>query len=433
MAAGHIQDRWWRDKRDENDNVILNAKGKPVREKTDLHGKGLRYKVRWPDPNNPGKELSESFADGKLTRAKNFLATVQTDVLSGVYVDPDAGKITLRSYVAGWLKGQSQDAHTVQTNKRRLNAQIYPFFKEGSLESITVAVARNWLAWMKGNKITEAYRAHIFDLLSAILSAAVEDKLIRSNPLRNKSIKRPKPEVRKIVPWSEVKIKKLHLALPHRYQVVVPLGAGAALRQMEVFGLSPDDIDRDALELHVNRQIRWIDSRPVFAPPKGGKTRVVPLGEGVLDALIDYMDGYEPVRVTLPWLEPTGKPITARLLIDKTNDGIGQFRGPLTNNLWRGGHFLDEVWKPAFKAAGLEYTNRRDGMHALRHFCASNWLAQGSSIKEVSDYLGHHDPGYTLRIYTHLMPSSHKRARLASNKVFQPRRPTAATDEPGTA
>ncbi|WP_202919233.1 hypothetical protein [Saccharothrix deserti] len=43
------------------------------------------------------------------------------------------------------------------------------------------------------------------------------------------------------------------------------------------------------------------------------------------------------------------------------------------------------------------------------------------SIKEVAEYLGHHDPGYTIKIYTHLVPSSHKRARLAVDRVFKPR------------
>ena len=39
-------------------------------------------------------------------------------------------------------------------------------------------------------------------------------------------------------------------------------------------------------------------------------------------------------------------------------------------------------------------------MHALRHSCASTWLERGVSIKAVSEYLGHADPGFTLRVYT---------------------------------
>lgn len=49
------------------------------------------------------------------------------------------------------------------------------------------------------------------------------------------------------------------------------------------------------------------------------------------------------------------------------------------------------------------------GERALRHIYASVLLDAGESIKALSKYLGHHDPGFTLRTYTHLMPSSEKR------------------------
>ncbi|CCH35593.1 hypothetical protein ABZ816_13410 [Actinosynnema sp. NPDC047251] len=49
-------------------------------------------------------------------------------------------------------------------------------------------------------------------------------------------------------------------------------------------------------------------------------------------------------------------------------------------------------------------------------------LSQGVSIKELAEYLGHEDPGFTLRTYTHLMPSSHERARKAVDRVFRARK-----------
>ncbi|MFD1518999.1 tyrosine-type recombinase/integrase [Pseudonocardia yunnanensis] len=59
-------------------------------------------------------------------------------------------------------------------------------------------------------------------------------------------------------------------------------------------------------------------------------------------------------------------------------------------------------------------------MHALRHFYASVLLSPGVSIKELADYLGHADPGFTLRTYTHLVPSSYQHARAAIDGVFGP-------------
>ena len=52
-------------------------------------------------------------------------------------------------------------------------------------------------------------------------------------------------------------------------------------------------------------------------------------------------------------------------------------------------------------------------MHALRHFYASILIDAGESVRAVADYLGHADPGFTLRVYAHLFPASEDRARSA--------------------
>jgi integrase len=66
--------------------------------------------------------------------------------------------------------------------------------------------------------------------------------------------------------------------------------------------------------------------------------------------------------------------------------------------------------KPALEAVGVE-PRRENGMHALRHYYASTRLEGGVSIRALADYLGHSDPGFTLRVYAHLMPESEERAR----------------------
>jgi integrase len=58
-------------------------------------------------------------------------------------------------------------------------------------------------------------------------------------------------------------------------------------------------------------------------------------------------------------------------------------------------------------------------MHALRHFYASVLLDAGENIKALAEYLGHSDPGFTLRTYTHLMPNSQARARGAIDQAFR--------------
>ena len=86
------------------------------------------------------------------------------------------------------------------------------------------------------------------------------------------------------------------------------------------------------------------------------------------------------------------------------------------------------AWKRALVAAGGIPPRERGarylqaapegGMHALRHAYASVLLDAGESIKALSEYLGHSDPGFTLRTYTHLLPSSETRTRKAIDDAF---------------
>jgi integrase len=43
----------------------------------------------------------------------------------------------------------------------------------------------------------------------------------------------------------------------------------------------------------------------------------------------------------------------------------------------------------------------------------SAWRAQGVDVRTVAEYLGHADPGFTLKPYAHLMPDVADRARIA--------------------
>jgi integrase len=45
-------------------------------------------------------------------------------------------------------------------------------------------------------------------------------------------------------------------------------------------------------------------------------------------------------------------------------------------------------------------------------------LAGGVSIKELAECLGHSDPAFTLRVYAHMLPCSHDRARAVIGERF---------------
>ena len=409
---GHIQDRWYRPKKDpETGKILLNTRGKPVMEKTELYGTGLRYKVRYLDPDN--EERSKSFPDKQKKRAEDFLIEMESDKREGKYVDPQAGRKKFRAIAENWLKGQSPDAATRGALRSRLESQIYPRFGDLTIGSIKPSTVRDWQGHLDEQKLSENYKLVLFTALSGVLDSAVDDKLIRENPCKAKTIRRPSGGSPKVVVWPEERLTAVRDGLPDRFSIIAPLGAGLGMRQGEILGVSIEDFDEDEMVLRLVRQIRIVDRTLVFAPPKGGRTRTVPVSASVWAEVVDHERQFPSAAVTLPWLEPDGKPVTVQLLV--TGEG---------GRLYSGDLFSKVVWLGAFRKAELAYEKRRDGMHALRHFYASVLLAQGVSIKELAEYLGHADPGFTLRTYTHLVPSSHERARVAIDGVFG--RPEAA-------
>jgi integrase len=182
----------------------------------------------------------------------------------------------------------------------------------------------------------------VFANLSA---AAVDDGAIAGNPCRVGSVKPPAPDRRKVLPWSAGRVAAVAAALPDRYQAVMAVAAGLGLRQGECFGLAVDDVNFLRGVVHVRRQVRILASRLVFAPPKAGKTRDVPLPESVALRLAAHLEAWPAVVVTLPWRESGGRPETARLLFT-TRERTASARTC----------FNRHVWKPALEAAGVPAT-----------------------------------------------------------------------------
>ncbi|MEU0251026.1 hypothetical protein ABZ299_00500 [Streptomyces sp. NPDC006184] len=58
------------------------------------------------------------------------------------------------------------------------------------------------------------------------------------------------------------------------------------------------------------------------------------------------------------------------------------------------------------------------GFHALRHFFALDELEAGESVVSLARWLGHSDPGFTLRKYSHFLPRADARGSAAFDAIF---------------
>ncbi|MFI6701975.1 tyrosine-type recombinase/integrase [Streptomyces sp. NPDC050509] len=272
----------------------------------------------------------------------------------------------------------------------------------------------------------------VFTHLSSILAMAVDDNLIAKNPCDTGSVKRVKPrrskKAAKDVPLSWEQTDALRPHLPERYQATVDCGRGLGMRQGEIFGFSPEDVNwlqKDKV-VHIRRQIAHDRGTLVFAPPKGGteydpKDCFVPVGDALAALLTEHMREHPPVEVTLPWMAKDGEPVTVHLVFTTRE------HKPLNKNyfnyLWKGG--LEAIGaikalndKPVGK--GRKWGECRDKMtHTLRHLFASEAINEGVDVYTLADLLGHEDPAFTLRRYVHRVTGAVEKARKAIGRRYR--------------
>lgn len=374
-----------------------------------------RYDVNYREPD--GRQRRRTFR--RKIDADKFAASVETDKWRGVYIDPDAGQVLFKNYAEQWIKDQyGPDQRTTRDMvELRMRLHVFPTLGRLRLAEIRVTPLRSWAAALKRTVKSPAYRHAIAGHVSAILATAVEEDRITKNYMRAKSVRDALDTVGTVNTvrefWEPERVAAVRDRLPERWRVVVDLGAGLGLRQGEIFGLSPDDVDFLRGTVTLRRQVKvFAGNRLAFGPLKHRaphESREIPLPGSVRDLLAAHLARWPAKPVTLPFGDPDNQEaerVTVPLILTSRESKA------LNRN-----HFNSYVWKRALRQAGVPDT-RENGTHALRHHYASVLLDAGESIKAIAEYLGHGDAGFTLRVYAHRMKSSTERTRQAVDQAF---------------
>ncbi|MFE1359430.1 tyrosine-type recombinase/integrase [Streptomyces harbinensis] len=416
--AGYIEDRWL--KKRPNPET-----GK--RDRTALWGKGKRYKVT----GIPGVR-ARSF--DSATEAKRWKSKAEHEAQSGEFVDTRLGQITLTGYVEEhWWPTKSGDPATLSTIRGRLG-HIKELLGAQPLNAIKAPQLRAFLKGLE-SRIGASTTREVWSTLSSVLQAAVDDERIRKNYCRSKTIQLPVSQERKVEPWSRSRVQAVRDALPERYRALMDVGVAAGLRQGEVFGLAVEDVDEEAGVLRVRRQVKKVGAKLVFALPKRGKTRDVPVPAVVIEAIKRHMKQFPPKKVTLPWGDPE-PPTTEKEAKERAHQTFELIFTSTRGLALRRDSWNTRYWKPALAAAGViagpvqvrsgkrnrverKYPEAREhGFHVLRHTAASVWLDAREPVVAVSSWLGHADASSTLRVYAHMMPEADGRGREAMHAWF---------------
>lgn len=403
-TSGWIEDRWLT-KRPNSET------GK--RERTALYKKCKRYRVC----GIPGvrKRSFDTKEEAKEWQNKAISATKKKE-----FVDDRDGEILLRDYIRNeWWPRRADPVNTATAMKSKIfNHIVDTGLGRTPMYIISDDHLVEWKRELASRGLAPSTTEVIWNHLSSIFKSAV-GKRIAKNPCQQaeKGIRPAGPGETKARAWTKEEAHAIREELPLRYRIVADLGMRAGLRQGESFGVSPDDVDRDLMVLHLRRQLLWENStRPYFKLPKGRKERDIPLSPGLLKLIDEHVAAFPAVAVTLPWDGPGngGRPAATVPLLATTH--FSNRINPATYN--------NTIMKPALAAAGL-IAQRKAGTnwgwepsremmhHRWRHTYASVQLGASEDVISVSHWMGHASPDITLRIYAHFMPDRGLRGRTA--------------------
>ncbi|CAL9297338.1 Tyrosine recombinase XerC [Streptomyces sp. enrichment culture] len=376
---------------------------------------GHPWTVRYREPGGRTARQREKTFDKKTgpNGADAFAARVEADKDEGLYIDPNAGKITVRAYAEDWLARRIVAESTYANYKGFIDNHLIPRLGRKTIAGVT----KRDIEHFKAAIAKELAASTVYDrmkMVKHIFWSAKEEKRIREDPTKEVKNAPGNHAVDEDEIPTLAEVRLLHEHMSPQYKLTVWLQAGAGLRVSETLAFHVGCLRNDVI------RIRWqISSK---AHREDCKTRLVPLkhreeGEyrdvpaaGFLCAEIDaHEELWKPVPLTFQ--TAAGKTRQVEVFFAPRERGKGIM--PTANTYTY--HF-----RKACVAAGLVDAEGKPKYHphSLRHFFASTALAAGIPIHEVSRWLGHKSIKTTVDIYGHLVPESWDRCRDIMQSAF---------------
>lgn len=344
--------------------------------------RGEIWRARYRD--DAGREHARHF--GRKVDARRWLDEVTASVITGSYVDPRAGTITLRAYFDQWAARQVWVRST--TAAMNLAVDSTPF-ADIPIKTIRRSHIEAWIKAMTAAGLAPRTVATRVNHVRAVFRAARRDKVIGDDPTDGVTLPRlRRAEAAMTIPTPE-DVGVAIAAAEVWFRPLIGLCAFAGLRLGEAAAIKLDDIDFLRRTLTVSRQVQRADGSGVeIQAPKYASERVVFLPDGLIAMLAEH--------VRTVGVRPEG------WLFAGTGDG------PPNQNI------VGYRWRKTLRDAGLPPIK----LHDLRHFFASRLIAAGCDVVTVQRALGHASASITLNTYSHLWPTAEDRTRAAAGEIM---------------
>ena len=223
----------------------------------------------------------------------------------------------------------------------------------------------DFIEWRKSNHISDKSIAHSITVLRGFYKFLLIEKLIDKNPMETIDMPKVAKTLPKVLSFEEVD-RLLDFPLRDKYdfrnKAMLEVMYATGMRISELISLTFTQVD--------------LNSNIIVVVGKGGKERMIPLGDYATEALRIYMNSYRPK------------------LLKKTCDYI--FLSVRGDKMSRQAFF--KIVKELAKKQGIKTDF---SPHTLRHSFASHLLQNGADLRSIQELLGHSDIS-TTQIYTHV-------------------------------
>lgn len=335
-----------------------------------------RYRVRYRTPENRSTDKS-----GFTTKrdAQAFAATVEVSKLSGTYIAPAAGRITVGEVAREWLDFASATikATTMAKHESAWSFRVQPRWGAVAIGDVRPPAIKAWVAELHASGVGAASIESALDVLRGALGSALDDRVLLVNPAAG--VKPPRRKLSKrgylTIPQVEA-IAVEAMTVRADYATVIGFLAYTGLRWGEMAALRVESFDMLRRRVQVREAVAEVRGKIVWGTPKDHERRSVPFPAFLAQPLAELMEGKN--RSDLVFTGAKGAVLA-----------VSRFR--------------PRVFAPAVsRAKKADPTFPTITPHDLRHTAASLAVSSGANVKAVQTMLGHASAVLTLDTYSDL-------------------------------
>jgi integrase len=297
--------------------------------------------------------------------------------------------MTVSSWAEVWyrhLAATGRRQGTIDVYRSVVDVHVVPAFGSKALKAVKPSMVEQWLHEL-GQTYSQSMQRKAYAVMNGLMALAVRDGLIATNPVS--SVARPKqakPKQRALTP-DEVR-RVLDACSEAPWGPLVALIAATGLRRSEASGLLWEDV-RDS-SIVVSRALTRTTNGLTLGPTKSeAGQREVPLPDWAVKVLRQHRKAQAEARLA------AGSLWQNQDLVFTTELGLPI--EPSTLSKW-------------YRGIAAQADVSDSGLHALRHFAATQMLSSGATVRDVADLLGHSSPVVTLEVYAAAVPESQRKA-----------------------